>query len=519
MKRIYKVLIGLAMLCMASPLFAGIKGGGVSGQGTAGTIPVWSRTTGLTDSDITESGIIASSKRVSDVVGTTYGEKIYEGEVEFAWIYMLYVDGNTGSDTGLGTSASPFKTINRAFEILPKNVDVDNFYIYIKAGDYSYTPYDDGAGNWRATLVDIEGFYGTGQISISIYNGATLKISGAYDGSITMPSIFSIINCSCHISIYGSYGGTALLSYEVTNVDNNAYHCTAFAVQNSPWIGTSYITIENNNTYADGRTAYTYDYRVNNSSGVTTSGVEYTVGKEGSVTFSNDNTSIIVTDGLLVGATKSLTREYGTNIYIYDEGGYNIYQYVRKGFHLAKTTTTDETRISTETLALLSEYTQTEMDLDDAVDKKHAGGHSGTAGYLAKFTGTNTLGDSTVTETAILTAGFNVVLSDGDSIDTGIKADIVIPYDCTITEVVLLGDVSGDIVIDLWAGDYASFPPTVADTITASAKPTLSTATKSQDTTLTGWTVNLDAGDVLRVHVDSSATVTRVTMFIKVRKR
>ena len=55
---------------------------------------------------------------------------------------------------------------------------------------------------------------------------------------------------------------------------------------------------------------------------------------------------------------------------------------------------------------------------------------------------------------------------------------------------------SGSIVIDVWKDTYANFPPTVADTITASAKPTLSSATKSDDTTLTGWTTAVTAGDV-----------------------
>ena len=48
-------------------------------------------------------------------------------------------------------------------------------------------------------------------------------------------------------------------------------------------------------------------------------------------------------------------------------------------------------------------------------------------------------------------------------------------------------------------------PPTVADTITASAKPTLSSATKSEDTTLTGWTTAVTAGDVFGFMVDSAS--------------
>lgn len=104
----------------------------------------------------------------------------------------------------------------------------------------------------------------------------------------------------------------------------------------------------------------------------------------------------------------------------------------------------------------------------------------------------------------------------GSAILTGVKGDIEIPFACTITAVRLFSDVSGSIVIDLWKDTYANFPPTAADTITASAKPTLSSATKSENTTLTGWTTALAAGDVLRVNVDSATTVTRVTVSISI---
>lgn len=106
----------------------------------------------------------------------------------------------------------------------------------------------------------------------------------------------------------------------------------------------------------------------------------------------------------------------------------------------------------------------------------------------------------------------------GAVITTGIKGDVRVPYDCTIVGATLLADQSGSIVIDVWKDTLANFPPTVADTITASAKPTLTTATNSEDTTLTGWTVAVTAGDVLRFKVDSVTTVQRVTLALKTRR-
>lgn len=111
-----------------------------------------------------------------------------------------------------------------------------------------------------------------------------------------------------------------------------------------------------------------------------------------------------------------------------------------------------------------------------------------------------------------------IIDGGGSAITTGIKGDLVVDFPCTIVGHTLLADQSGSIVIDVWKDTYANFPPVVGDTITASAKPTLSTATKAQDTTLTGWTTSITAGDILRFNVDSVTTVTRVTLALKVKK-
>lgn len=99
----------------------------------------------------------------------------------------------------------------------------------------------------------------------------------------------------------------------------------------------------------------------------------------------------------------------------------------------------------------------------------------------------------------------------GQVIATGPKlVYLSIPITCTITKARLLADATGSIVIDVWKDSYANFPPTVADTITASAKPTLSAARKSEDSTLTGWTTALTEGDILEVNVDSVSGISKV---------
>ena len=112
----------------------------------------------------------------------------------------------------------------------------------------------------------------------------------------------------------------------------------------------------------------------------------------------------------------------------------------------------------------------------------------------------------------------------GSAITTGVKGFLRVPYACTITKATLLSydedgaPLAGDCVIDVWKNTYANWPPTVADTITASAKPTLSAAAKSEDATLTGWTKTIAAGEVLAFNVDSAATITRLTLILDVTK-
>jgi hypothetical protein len=118
-------------------------------------------------------------------------------------------------------------------------------------------------------------------------------------------------------------------------------------------------------------------------------------------------------------------------------------------------------------------------------------------------------------DTEIAPAGLGIVIDNGGTaITTGVKGDLVIPFDCDITEWTLLADQTGSIVFDIWKDTYANFPPTVADTITAAAKPTISSGVKGQSSTLTGWTVSCSAGDILRLNVDSATSIQRVTIFL-----
>lgn len=91
-----------------------------------------------------------------------------------------------------------------------------------------------------------------------------------------------------------------------------------------------------------------------------------------------------------------------------------------------------------------------------------------------------------------------------------------IPIDCIISKVrIFTTGGTGSCVLDIWADIYGNFPPTVADSICASAKPTISSGVKYEDSTLTGWTTQLSAGDVLFFHLESTSTFKTIAIVLE----
>lgn len=116
-----------------------------------------------------------------------------------------------------------------------------------------------------------------------------------------------------------------------------------------------------------------------------------------------------------------------------------------------------------------------------------------------------------------------VIDGGGAVITTGLKVYLPpIPFACTINQWTLLGDVSGSIVVNIYKSTYAAYDPTthpaVADKITASTPPTITTAKKNQSSTLTSWTTSIAAGDILALNVDSVTSLTKCTFGLKVTR-
>lgn len=105
----------------------------------------------------------------------------------------------------------------------------------------------------------------------------------------------------------------------------------------------------------------------------------------------------------------------------------------------------------------------------------------------------------------------------GSPVLPGYAGDLSIPFACTIVESSLVADQTGSIVIGISKSSYSGFPGSLAS-IVASAPPTLSSAQKSTDSTLTGWTTSVAANDVLRFSVTSASAVTSVTLSLKVKR-
>lgn len=71
----------------------------------------------------------------------------------------------------------------------------------------------------------------------------------------------------------------------------------------------------------------------------------------------------------------------------------------------------------------------------------------------------------------------------------------------------------GSCTIEVRKCSYSGFPGSLAD-ITGGADCVLSSAHKAEDTTLSGWTTSLTAGDVLEFTLVAASTITSVTLLL-----
>lgn len=92
------------------------------------------------------------------------------------------------------------------------------------------------------------------------------------------------------------------------------------------------------------------------------------------------------------------------------------------------------------------------------------------------------------------------------------------PVGGTIVGMTIFGDndvTVGSCVIDVRKATYAAYP--TFSSIAASAKPTITAGYKNTDSTLTGWTTVIAAGDILRFVLESSTVFKRITIILEIQ--
>jgi hypothetical protein len=116
-------------------------------------------------------------------------------------------------------------------------------------------------------------------------------------------------------------------------------------------------------------------------------------------------------------------------------------------------------------------------------------------------------------ESAAVTCVFD---GNGAAIQAGSKVILSVPYAIQVSSWTVIADQSGSIIVDVWKDTYANPFPNSGDSVTGTEKPTLSSAQKNQDLSLTTWTSTLfNAGDIVVFNVDSASSVQKATIVLR----
>lgn len=78
-------------------------------------------------------------------------------------------------------------------------------------------------------------------------------------------------------------------------------------------------------------------------------------------------------------------------------------------------------------------------------------------------------------------------------------------------------DFPGSCTVDVWNTSYAGAPASSANKISGAAPITLSSAIKSQDTTLGGWTVAVNKGDILVFIITSISSIDWLGVSVEIK--
>jgi len=112
---------------------------------------------------------------------------------------------------------------------------------------------------------------------------------------------------------------------------------------------------------------------------------------------------------------------------------------------------------------------------------------------------------------------FGITIDGGGSVvSTGTKGYLYAPYSGVINGWTILSDRIGSCVIDVKKCSFDNFPSTLS--IAGIEKPTLINVQKNQSVSLTSWSTNIVAGEVIEFVVESASLVTRINLGVSVKK-
>lgn len=80
------------------------------------------------------------------------------------------------------------------------------------------------------------------------------------------------------------------------------------------------------------------------------------------------------------------------------------------------------------------------------------------------------------------------------------------------------GSVTGSCQIDIWKIAFGSYPPTSGNSIVGSNPPKIVSGVDYRDTTLTGWTTSLAAGDTIKFNLVSTSLFTQIVLQLHVEE-
>jgi len=98
----------------------------------------------------------------------------------------------------------------------------------------------------------------------------------------------------------------------------------------------------------------------------------------------------------------------------------------------------------------------------------------------------------------------------GSELSTGVAGVLHVPFAVTLDSCTLLADQTGSVELDILTGTYSAYD--TGSSIVAAAPPTISSAIKAQDNTLSGWTTEIPGGNFLQFSVASVTDITKLTI-------